>query len=108
MKNIRTLIFLVMFVPALFLFPFSSLSYYDSEDPIENQGFLAQKRCVQWKVVVPYTDEAGNEWTIGMTASGPGVFNETPDGFPYIGKTDQLIGSHWRCARTELVTPGQN
>ena len=86
----------------------SMLNYLDTSlKSSENQGFIAQKRCDQWEVITSYTDETGNEWTVGMTASGPGVYDKTPDGFPYTGKTDRPIGSHWKCTRTETITPGQ-
>ncbi|KKK71756.1 hypothetical protein LCGC14_2910730, partial [marine sediment metagenome] len=70
-------------------------------------GFLGQKRCNQWKVITAYTDEGGNEWTIGMTASGSGVYDNTPDGIPYTGKTDRPIGSNWGCTQPETITPGK-
>lgn len=70
-------------------------------------GFLGQKRCNQWRVVNKHTDVAGNEWAVGMTASGPGVYDSTPDGIPYTGKTDRPIGSNWGCTQPETVTPGK-
>lgn len=68
-------------------------------------GFLSQKRCMQWQEKIGESSNSTDPQTIMEGDSGFDHI-ETPDGVRFTGKTNRPQGSNWYCVESETVTPG--